>query len=154
MILIMIKIDWGIHSSLLSTSLNKIANKKKKNANFSIVDETETASEHPQINITEATTPASMNPLSAISHNETEPTQAAKQEIQQNIKIGESLLRELQNIQENLLFNSLSLDDLENAAKQLNILANAHLDQTPPPLLNILNDINVRISVELAKYKK
>lgn len=150
----MIKIDWGIQSSLLSKSLNKIAHKKKKHGNFSISEDSSSDIPEENTNATKTTSTDAYNSLISVNKTNSKLQILNKKDIQKKIEIGEDLLGHLQSIQENLLLDSLSEDDLKKASKLLNTLPEIQLNNGSNPLLYILNDIKVRIAVELEKYSK
>lgn len=152
----MIKIDWAIQSSLLSKSLNKISQKKR--ANFSIGDDDlEERSSVDDVSNKQASAVSksdSLLSLNKLSRTSSAAKSTINKSIQTHIKIGELLLSDLQTVQEKILSNSLSRNDLASIAQQLSDISNAIEQHAIPETLSfILNDIKVRIAVELEKYR-
>ena len=70
---------------------------------------------------------------------------------QQLRKYGEDILERLDEIKQDLLFGEISKDMLANLAQTLRMKKNATND---PGLISIINDIELRAAVELAKYTR
>ena len=70
---------------------------------------------------------------------------------QQLKKYGEDILERLDKIKQDLLFGDISKDMLANLAQTLRMKKRATND---PGLISIINDIELRAAVELAKYTR
>jgi hypothetical protein len=70
---------------------------------------------------------------------------------QQLRKYGEDILERLDEIKQNLLIGGMSRDILANLAQTLRMKKSATND---PGLISIINDIELRAAVELAKYTR
>ena len=70
---------------------------------------------------------------------------------QQLKKYGEDILERLDEIKQDLLFGEISKDMLANLAQTLRMKKSATND---PGLISIINDIELRAAVELAKYTR
>jgi len=127
-----------------SRTPQKVAPKKKKEDAFFVGDSEETSSSTAAVEGKSSPTMISGTSLFCLQNVD-------KQYEQEIVQYSDTLLDGLQRLQKDILQGQLSVGALQDLKNQL---SKAHQGITDQRLHQILNDINVRVSVELAKAGK
>lgn len=134
----------NISSIFGSRTSQKTAPKKKKEGSFFVGDSEETPSSSNSVEGKPSSAMISGTSLFCLQNVD-------KQHEQEVVQYSDTLLDGLQCLQKDILQGQLSVEALQDLKNQLSKTQHGVTDQR---LHQILNDINVRVSVELAKAGK